>query len=296
MRIWRSGARSAADEVAEHPALWLPGALAWIATVGWLALVIGVARPPTVAELTFLGARIFTSGAWPWNLVAGATGVALVIVVGFLLAAAGEAVLLRGRRASFADVGRLAVIGLACAAPTAVVLAAAVAVAAGVAPGEFNAPEPGPGPLVRTAFRVAPFLAALVVAASAGAAVHAAAARGVAAGRGVLPALRDAPRALAEASPAALLLAATLLVARVAYLALAAVLLRVLWAPIGVRLSGEGIGLAAVLLLVGFVAIWLCLVLGGGALHAWGSAAWTRILFGASGHRGDHERETKRRP
>jgi hypothetical protein len=26
------------------------------------------------------------------------------------------------------------------------------------------------------------------------------------------------------------------------------------------------------------VAIWLCLVLAGGALHAWGSLSWTRLL------------------
>jgi hypothetical protein len=72
----------------------------------------------------------------------------------------------------------------------------------------------------------------------------------------------------------------------------------VLWAPIGVRLEGEGIGLAAMLLLVGFVAIWLCLVLGGGALHAWGSAAWTRILGAAGRMRGgaDGEKEAKGRP
>jgi hypothetical protein len=65
---------------------------------------------------------------------------------------------------------------------------------------------------------------------------------------------------------------------RIAYVLLAAVLLRVLWAPIGERLSGAGIDAAVGLLLVGFVAIWLCLVLGGGALHAWGSASWSRVL------------------
>ena len=52
----------------------------------------------------------------------------------------------------------------------------------------------------------------------------------------------------------------------------------VLWAPIESRLSEEGFGVAVVLLLVGFVAIWLCLVLAGGALHAWGSVSWTRLL------------------
>ena len=285
MHAWLRATRSAADEVAGHPASWLPGALAWTATVGWIALVIGVTRPPTVGELTFVGARIFTSGAWPWNVVAGAAAIVLVLVLAFVLAAAGEAVLLRQRLASFALTWRLAVVGLVCAVPAAVALAATMAAAAGMAPAEFNAPEPGPGPLVRTALRVAPLFVAVVVASAVGAAFHAAAARGVAAGRSTGSALRDAPAGLAAAGSAALLMAATLNLARVAYVALAAILLRVLWAPIGTRLETDGIGLAVMLLLVGFVAIWLCLVLGGGALHAWGTAAWTRILLGTAGSR-----------
>jgi hypothetical protein len=44
----------------------------------------------------------------------------------------------------------------------------------------------------------------------------------------------------------------------------------------------DGIDGPAALLLVGFVAIWLCLILGGGALHAWGSVSWTRILGAAA--------------
>jgi hypothetical protein len=63
---------------------------------------------------------------------------------------------------------------------------------------------------------------------------------------------------------------------------LAAVFLRVLWAPIEQRLALDGIDVAAAFLLVGFVAIWLCLVLGGGALHAWGSVCWTRLLVTAA--------------
>ena len=73
---------------------------------------------------------------------------------------------------------------------------------------------------------------------------------------------------------------------RIGYLVLAAVLLRVLWAPIEQRLALDGIDVASALLLVGFVAIWLCLILGGGALHAWGSVAWTRILDAVAEDRG----------
>ncbi|MEP7081938.1 MAG: hypothetical protein ABI841_03060, partial [Chloroflexota bacterium] len=67
--------------------------------------------------------------------------------------------------------------------------------------------------------------------------------------------------------------------ARLAYLGVATLMLGVLWAPIGAQLaSGAGFGAAQGALLVGFVATWLCLVLGGGALHAWGSVSWRRVL------------------
>jgi hypothetical protein len=58
--------------------------------------------------------------------------------------------------------------------------------------------------------------------------------------------------------------------------------MRVLWAPIESRLALNGIDAAGMLLLVGFVAIWLCVVLAGGALHAWGSVSWTGVLGGGA--------------
>ena len=65
------------------------------------------------------------------------------------------------------------------------------------------------------------------------------------------------------------------------YLVVSLLLLRVLWAPIGEALGeGRATTSAAPLLLVGFVAIWLCLVLVGGALHAF-VAAWWSLELGA---------------
>jgi hypothetical protein len=73
-------------------------------------------------------------------------------------------------------------------------------------------------------------------------------------------------------------LAAAALVS-IGYLVLSGLLLTVLWEPIGVGLaSGAGIGLPAALLLVGFVAIWLCLVLAGGVVHAWASMTASALL------------------
>src|SRR5439155_339034 len=61
-----------------------------------------------------------------------------------------------------------------------------------------------------------------------------------------------------------------------AWLVVSWALLRVLWTPIG-RQADDGALLtpASAALLVGFVAIWLCLVAGGGVLHAWSSTWWS---------------------
>ncbi|HEX2222009.1 MAG TPA: hypothetical protein VHK06_05745, partial [Candidatus Limnocylindria bacterium] len=65
------------------------------------------------------------------------------------------------------------------------------------------------------------------------------------------------------------------LVALAAYLAVSHLLLRVLWAPIGVALdAGDPLAAGTPLLLVGFVAIWLCCLLAGGVIHAWTAAWW----------------------
>ena len=274
---WRESV-AAAGAVADRPSLWLPGALAWTVTVGWVALVIGVGRPLGAGELTFIGAGIFASGAWPWNAAAiGLAGLAVALLA-FLLAAAGEAALLRRAQATAGDVRRIFVLGVVCAAPVLVGLLALATATVVVGPAEFNAPNQELGPMARTALRLSPILVTILVAASAGAAIHAGAARAVVAGRTTVGALRSAPRVLAVAGTSALLQASGLFVARIIYVVLCATLLRVLWAPIGIRLAETGIDAAVALLLVGFVAIWLCLLLGGGALHAWGSVSWTRVL------------------
>lgn len=278
MHRWWIASRSAAGTVADRPVLWLPGALAWVVGIGWLALIIGVARPPTTAGLTFLGAGIFASGAWPWNAVAIGLAVLIVTLIAIGLAAVAEAALLRGRQATPADVRRLFVVGLICAAPVAAGVLLTAAAAVMVARVEFNAPREMLDPVARTALRAAPVLLATIVAWQAASAVNAAAARHAVAGAPVDASLGRGLRDLRVAGAVAFAHASVLLLARVAYLALAAVLLRVLWAPIGQRVELAGIDPGVALLLVGFVAIWLCLVLGGGALCAWSSLTWTRVL------------------
>lgn len=280
MRRWLSRAVAAADAVADAPTLWLPGALAWLVTVGWIPLLAATWRP-SVSGLTYFGSGFFSSGAWPWNALAVSAGVVGVIAVAFVLAAAAESVLvgMAGRRsASSAAVLRTLGVAVVTAAPAILLLFTAVLAAVIVAPVEFNAAAET-DPLLRTLVRLAPILAAAAVVATAGAALHAAAMRHVlGTGGSVLDGLGGGARRLRRAGWAAFVHALAVAVARVGYLAFAILVLVVLWAPIGQRLRGGGIEPATALLLVGFVAVWMCLVLGGGALQAWGSATWTRIL------------------
>lgn len=62
MRRWLDAAGPALTHVADHPTLWVPGALAWLASVGWIPFVAAVLRPPTQSELTYFGAGMQTSG------------------------------------------------------------------------------------------------------------------------------------------------------------------------------------------------------------------------------------------
>jgi hypothetical protein len=284
MRRWLDANAAAAARAADDPWLWLPGALAWIATIGWIPLLV-VVWTPSVSGLTYFGSGFFSSGAWPWNAVAVAIALAALAAIAFLLAAIGEAALLgvlSRRRVDGTDVARLVGIAVVTAAP-AILLGLVTAIAAVViAPSEFNAPAAEPGPITRTVLRLAPLLAVAAVAAVGGAALHAAAGRSALAHGGTMVgALARGVRDLRNAGLPAAVQAVGLALARVAHLAFGVILLSVLWAPIGVRLR-DGIEAATVLLLVGFVAIWICLVLGGGAVQAWGSAAWNGILVDRS--------------
>jgi hypothetical protein len=280
MHRWLTASAQAASSVADRSSLWLTGALAWMVTVGWLALIVGVASPPTVAELTFFGAGTFTSGLWPWNGLAILVALLLLVGLAIVLDSLAEAALLGARRASSALVQRSVSVGVICVIP---LLAIAVAFGASlytVAPGTFN--DPDGSPLLRTILLLAPFALALLLAAMVASAVRAAAIR-ARADAGAWKAVAAAPARLRRAGMAAAIHVVALFLASVGYLVVSATLIRVLWAPIEARLGEAGFDLAVILLLVGFVAIWLCLVLGGGALHAWGSLSWTRILEAPGG-------------
>jgi hypothetical protein len=281
---WAPEAGASARVVSDHPQLWVAGGLSWAATAAPLALLLAIVPLPGPSDLVFIASRAVTSSLWPWNVVAvGALAMALgLLALG--LVALGEAGLRSDRRAMrAATVLRAVTVTVAAVLPTVAVAALAGVAMAGVARDEFVAPEAAFGPVVGTAARVAPLLVLLgLVVVSSGAFAAAARVAVLDHGAGARAALASAPRLLAGGGAAAAIHVIVSVVARLAYLVVATLLLAVLWAPIGAQLaSGADFDAPLGMLLVGFVAIWLCLVLGGGALHAWGSMTWTRLLAAA---------------
>lgn len=289
MHAWLSRAGDAARVAADHGELWVPAALAWVAFLGWLPFVLAVARAPDEGDLTVFGAALATSGDWPVNAIRLGAGLVAFALVANVLVAIGEAGLLwllegvpdRSRLALLVAARRLWVVQLLGALPAAAAFVALSAAAAAAAIGELQSPDIGGSAWMRIAGRVAPYAVALLLAVVAGQAFVAAAARRLARdpatrfGAAVFGALRD----LGHRSTRRIGLAAASLVLQLAYLLFCVLLLRVLWAPISEALGeGRATTSGAPLLLVGFVAIWLCLVLAGGALHAFVGAWWSLEL------------------
>ena len=277
-------ATTAARVASERSELWPPGALSWLAFLGWLPFAAVVPGPPDEAQLTFFGAGLVVSGAWPYNAVLLALAAIGVVLAAFGAAALGEAALraelVAGvRRAWWPAVGRIMAIRLVAAAPAAVGVVALLLGVAAVAPAEFSSPDIGGSVPARIAMRVAPLIVIALILVLGSQAWAASAERRGAAGGSVLDGLGDGMRQLRARPLVAGVVVTTTFLVRCLYLAGAALLLAVLWSPIGAMLvSGGGFDAESALLLVGFVAIWLCLVLGGGAMQAWASAWWTLEL------------------
>jgi hypothetical protein len=284
---WLRNAGTAARVAADRGDLWLPGTLGALSYLAWLPLVLTVAAGPRTSDLAFLGASLFSSSLFPFNLLLIATLAALGILVACLLAAFAEASLLRV--AGLGTPGRSMTrelevtfsVMLVAMLPAVAVAAALISGAAAVAPAEFGAPDFGVPLALRIALRLVPLLAGLALLAWLGQAFGAVAIR-KAVGPAALPvgdALRAALRDLIQHPGRRLGLALTAFIADLLAVVLAVALLRVLWAPIAVELAGgQLVSPSALLLLVGFVAVWLTVALAFGALHAWVSTWWSLEL------------------
>jgi hypothetical protein len=284
--FWRSSAL-AARIAGERSDLWIPGALASVAFLGWLPFVGAVVPLPNAADLAFFGADLYTSSRWPVNAVQLVAGTLLVLTAASLLVALGEAALLRRLarnrpvRSLGDDTARVWLVQLVAALPAIAAAAVLVFAVAAVAPGEYQSPDIGGSLEVRIARDIAPFVAVLLLAIVAGQVLGGTATQRAAspADVGIGDALSAAVGDIRRDARRLIGLAVVTLLAYAIALLLAFALLRVLWSPIELQLArGQLGGPQTLLLLVGFVAIWLCLLVGIGALHAWASAWWTLEL------------------
>lgn len=289
IRRWLAAAGPAMARVADEPQLWIPGALAWLGGLGWAPLVVAVARTPTQGELAHLGAGIQSSGMWPLNLLLLALGAVAAVVAIVALGSLGNAALdaaLVGRRVEPEDVGRRFVAAMVAVAPISLVAFVILVGVIAVAPSEFTRPGAETAPALRVALRLAPLIGAGILVAVVSAVLADLAGRlAVRAGDAGTGIVR-APRLVRDLGLPGAIHAVVTVAAGLLFLAVATLLLGVLWAPIGAELAAGGvIDARAAGLLVGFVGIWLCLVLAGGALQAWGSATWMALLAVAGGAR-----------
>ncbi len=264
--LWRGAV--AGRFAAERSDLWIPGALVSFAGAGWIVLLATVAPPPSASGLAGFGLQLAASPWWPWNAVV--LGVAVLSGIGTLLLAVafGEVAMLMGLTAGRPEarpssVPRAAGVLAMAALPVVVVV---VLLGWLAAPGVLEA-SPG-GPLWPW---LVPVAIAGVVAQAFGAAVLRLPRRA-----GIAAVGRGGHRLIPQA--------AVTMAAYVAGQLLTAGILALLWRPLSTRLADVGPGEpSTAVLLLGFVWIWLVLVILAGVGQAWTTAWWSAELDAEAG-------------
>jgi hypothetical protein len=274
MRGWLSGALVAARLASDRAELWLPGALLPFAAAGWLVLLLTLAPLPDAAGAAGLGFQVMASPWWPWNAVILAVAVVSGLATLLLVVAFGEVALLIGL-ADPAAAEPLPTVPRALGVLTLVtlpVLAAAVALVWVAAPAVVDAvavPDPTTPTFLRVLGAAWPYLLVLGVVIVVAQAVGAAALRRRGHGLGAVPRLL----------PQAAVTMAAFVIGQLA----TAYVLALLWRPLEGRLGDGGLAQPTTLiLLLGFVWIWLVLVILAGVVQAWTSAWWNVAMDGGS--------------
>ncbi len=292
MRAWLRRGAAAASLASDRSDLWPAASLAWLAYLGWLPLLLAVA-PPQVPDVAHLAVQLVSSASFPANVVALCVAAVGGFVLLSLLAVLGEVALLRALR-PMAGGGEGPVEGRGPPTLTALAIALLASTPALIAlawlgiglveagPAVYSAPGPAGSVPARLAAAVLPHLCALALAVLAAQAIG---------GLALRRAMLGSPEPPGGGRPAASILASARLIGRrpgpwlgvaaagwlkdALLLAVCWSLLWALWRPIGPSLGPGLLASPQVLaLLVGFVAIWLSLLLAGGALHAFISAWW----------------------
>jgi len=292
MLPWLRRGLAAAQVAGDRSDLWLAGSLGWLAYLGWLPLLLVLAQPDA-NDVAFLGVSLYTSSAFPLNAFALGAAAVITFAVLCLVAAAAEVVLLRNAapggtpdaplaRAVMSAFTVTLVSTLPAVGAAAVVLVGVIA----VAPAEFQSPDIGTPVLLRVAGDLLPYLVVLALAMLLGQAFGGLALRSSQAApeRPVTAALLAAGRLLVRRPLAGIGVAGGGMLLDALNLLFTFALLRVLWAPIASALADGRLATpATLLLLLGFVAIWLALLLVAGALHVAVSAWWATELARGQG-------------
>lgn len=272
---WLSGGLAAARVASDRVELWFPGALVSFAAAGWLVLLLTVAPDPDAAGAAGLGLQLMASPWWPWNVVV--LGVAIVSGLATILLAIafGEVALVMGlsdpaRDGTPPTVPRAAAVLAVAGLPA---LAAAVILGWLAAPAAVDAvlgADPATPVSARLLEATWPYLVALAAVIVVVQAVGAAGLRQPG-WQGLATARRRGHRLIPQA--------AVTLGAFVAAQALTGGMLAVMWHPLADRLATGGLAQpTTVILLLGFVWIWLVLVVICGVVQAWTSAWWQAEL------------------
>jgi len=285
VREWLAHAVAAGRSAGGRSELWLPAALGHLVYLGWLPLVATVAPAPGVGDLAYLGIRLVSASNFPLNVISLVLLVVTIAALGCLAASYAEALLIsaaRNRWPPREGVGTVTWSGLAVIAVAAIpVVGALGALLLGlvaVAPDAFIKTPSEAEVVARLLERLWPFVAVLGITLLVAQAVGASALRSLDAPRrrGAAAALAFAVGDLVRHPLRRLGTAAAGVVGDLATLLLSVALLRVLWAPIGRALvAGRFLEPRTLLLLLGFIAIWLATVLAAGALRAWISTWWS---------------------
>jgi hypothetical protein len=285
LRDWLGHAARAGRSTAARADLWLPAALGNLVFIGWLPLLLTVVRAPDVGDLAFIGIRLVSATNFPVNVIALGLLVVLGATLACLAAAFAEVVLVAAAARRWPPPGGVTAAtrsGLAIIAVVAIPVAgAATALLLGlVAVGpEVFIKTPSEAEIVaRVLERLWPFVVAVGVTLLVAHAIGAGAMRALQGGGtpGSAPALAFALRDLLRHPIRRLSTAASGIVVDGIAVVASIALLRLLWAPIGLALqSGRFLEPRTLVLLLGFVAIWLATVLGAGALRAWISTWWS---------------------
>lgn len=275
MRDWLREGVAAARIAADRTELWIPGAIVSFAFAGWVVFLVVVASPTDENDVMFLGIRLAASPWWPWNLVALVAAVLSGLGAMLLAIAFGEVALQMGllddhrHRFPFTVPRAMAALGVAGAG---VAIAATVLgwLASPAFVEAWTEPDPATPYLVRVA--AAGFPALLVLAAVA---VLAQAFGAVALRRPWGDVLQTLRRRAHRLVPQAGLTTALFVVAQLT----TAIVLEALWRPLSGHLAAGGLSEPSTpILLLGFVWIWLVLVILAGVIQAWIAAWWNREL------------------